>query len=107
MIINKTPHPVTILKDFIIMRTYPTSGETIRLSMCTVPAGELEDGTPLTRTEFGEAEGMPEFQPDAGIFYIVSQLVKNAFPERTDFLVPTEIVRDYNGSVIGCRSLGI
>ena len=41
-----------------------------------------------------------------GVFYIVSQLVKNALPDRTDLLVPAEVVRDGNGNIIGCKSLG-
>ena len=40
-------------------------------------------------------------------YYIVSQLIKSALPKRVDLLVPAEVVRDDNGNIIGCRSLGI
>ena len=40
-------------------------------------------------------------------FYIVSQLVKSALPNRSDLLVPAEMVRDEKGMIIGCKSLGI
>ena len=40
-------------------------------------------------------------------FYIVSQLVKSALPNRSDLLVPAEMVRDEKGAIIGCKSLGL
>ena len=40
-------------------------------------------------------------------FYIVSQLVKSALPNRSDLLVPAEMVRDEKGAILGCRSLGL
>ena len=40
-------------------------------------------------------------------FYIVSQLVKSALPNRSDLLVPAEMVRDEKGVILGCKSLGI
>lgn len=38
------------------------------------------------------------------IYYIVSMLVKQANPDRTDLLTPNESVRDDKGRIIGCRS---
>ena len=70
-----------------------------------VTAGTLEDGTHLTRTVFGEPEGLPAYEE--GTFYIVSQIVKSALPYRTDLLVPAEMVRDAAGNVVGCKSLGL
>lgn len=104
-VINKTPHQVHILGlNNQIIRTYPKGNSQIRLAMKVVQDVPLPDGTPTSRTEFGKAEGLPEFQDN--VFYIVSQLVKNALPERTDLLVPTEIVRSNEGVIVGCRSLG-
>jgi hypothetical protein len=40
-------------------------------------------------------------------YFIVSQLIKSAFPDRHDLLVPAEVVRDSDGNIIGCKSLGI
>ena len=106
MIINKTPHPVNIVdSDGNNIRTYPKGEGIIRLASGTEPAGELADGTPLTRTVFGEAVGLPAYEK--GTFYIVSQIVKSALPERTDLLVPAEVMRDASGNIVGCRSLGL
>jgi len=102
---NMTPHPITILDESNnVIRSIPSDG-LIRLKANVVFAGFTVDGVNITKTEFGEPEGLPDYE--FGKFYVVSQLVKNAFPERSDLLVPAEVVRDENGSVIGCRSLGI
>ena len=105
MIINKTPHPVNIVGlDGSIARVYERDATPIRLKQTVVEDVPLPDGTPTTRTVFGEPEGLPDFVE--GTFYIVSQLVKSALPGRDDLLVPAEVVRDGEGNIIGCKSLG-
>jgi len=100
-----TPHPITILDESNnIIRSIPSDG-LIRLKTSTVSAGFTVDDVNITKTQFGEPQGLPNYE--LGKFYVVSQLVKNAFPEREDLLVPAEVVRDENGQIIGCRSLGI
>lgn len=83
--------------------TFP-KGETIpRLSVKTVGAGPI--GTiPTSVTQLGDLENLPE--KVEGVYLIVSQLVKNAAPERTDLLVPAEVYRDESGNIVGCKSLG-
>ena len=107
-ITNLTPHDVNIVRKVTKevkwhVATFPSEG-TVRLSTEIVSEGELL-GIPLTRTKFGEPEGLPNFKQ--GRFYIVSQLVKSALPDRTDLLVPAELVRDEKGNIIGCCSLGV
>lgn len=104
-VINKTPHAVHIIDESgHVVRTYEKGESQIRLAVKTVQDVPLLDGTPTSRTNFGEPEGLPNFKK--GTFYIVSQLVKNALPDRKDLLVPAEVVRDDNGNIIGCKSLG-
>lgn len=106
MIINKTPHPVMILDgNNATIMTIPAcpSDALIRLKAETVQDEPIE-GVHTTRTVFGEPTGLPEFSKN--VFYVVSQIVKSALPERTDLLVPAEVVRDKAGTIIGCRSLG-
>ena len=101
---NLTPHPVNICNNAgDIVRVFQSEG-LVRLKATTVVAGEI-DGIPVTKTEFGQVEGLPEFQE--GVFIVVSQLVKNALPSRFDLLVPAEVVRDEKGNIIGCKSLGL
>ena len=102
---NFTPHPIHIVgADGVVTKTIQSSG-LIRLKATTVGTGMTVDGVPVTTTQFGEPEGLPEFVD--GVFYIVSQLVKSALPQRKDLLVPAEVVRDPNGNILGCKSLGI
>jgi len=104
-IVNKTPHAVNIInQNNQVVRTYQKGDSQIRLAVKIVQDVPLVDGTPTSRTNFGEPEGLPDFKEDT--FYIVSQLVKSALPERTDLLVPAEVVRDEKGNIVGCKSLG-
>jgi len=104
MIINKTPHNVNIIVNGEIVKTFHPSGDIIRVEQEILPEDDIE-GIPITRSIFGKVEDLPEFYP--GTFYIVSQMVKNALPMRKDLLVPVETVRNEEGIIIGCRSLGI
>jgi len=100
---NFTPHPINICNNAgEVIRVIQPEG-LVRLKAVTVPAGEI-DGVPVTKTEFGQPEGLPEFQE--GVFIVVSQLVKTALPARSDLLVPAEVVRDEKGNIVGCKSLG-
>lgn len=100
---NMTPHSVTICDDAgNIVRTFESEGS-IRLQAVIQQAGQV-DGVRITRTTF-RADTLPTAQE--GVYFIVSQMVKNACPDRIDFLVPTEMVRDANGQIIGCKSLGV
>jgi len=104
-VVNKTPHAVHIVdENSQVVRTYEKGDGQIRLAVTTVQDVPLVDGTPTSRTNFGEPEGLPEFKQ--GTFYIVSQLVKSTLPDRIDLLVPAEVVRDEKGNIIGCKSLG-
>lgn len=103
-ITNMTPHAVHIVDaSGMILRTIPASGNVVRLSVTTGNLGEW-DGVPLTKTIFGEPVGLPDFVDDT--LLIVSQLVKNALPSRHDLVVPAEVVRNADGVIVGCQSLG-
>ena len=102
-ILNMTPHPVNIIdeENKVILSIQPTG--LVRLKAITVKKDSI-NGIPTSSTEFGQPDGLPDFS--FGTFIIVSQLVKSALPQRTDLLVPAEVVRDKEGNIIGCRSLG-
>lgn len=118
-IINMTPHSVELVEwhdnpvsgnpYLVKLHSFPASGNTIRLKAETVKAGDIEiqEGfsIPLTKTVFSEPIGLPEYRE--GTYYIVSQLVKTALPNRNDLLVPAEVVRDEKGIILGCLSFGI
>lgn len=101
-VMNLTPHTVNIVTESGII-DYPASGRIARVSARTQVIGKLGN-IPITRTVYGEVEGLPE--PEEGVIYIVSSLVAQRVPERTDVFVPSESVRDDQGRIIGCKSLG-
>ena len=104
-ILNFTPHPIVVVDaEGTQLKNFPSVGS-IRLKAETQPTGESVEAVPFTRTVFGEPEGLPE--QTEGVFLIVSQLVKTALPSRTDLVVPAEVVRDAEGKILGCRSLGV
>ena len=105
--VNMTPHSVIILDDKNnVIKEIEASGKLIRLASETKEIKVLDNGIKLSKTCFGEPEGLPK-EIKSGTFYIVSQLVKSALPNRADLLVPAEVIRDKEGNIIGCRSLGI
>ena len=104
-IINLTPHDVNIVSEDKII-TIEAFKIVARCAQINQRIGEIETNKgsiPLSRTQFGEVENLPE--QDEDVLYIVSRLVKDACPERPDLLVPNEIVRDETGRIVGCESL--
>lgn len=103
-LVNLTPHRVTVINDGNEVMTIEASGVVARCKTDTVIVGSI-NGVPITRTVFGDVEGLPE--ASTGVFYIVSAIVKNARPDRSDLLVPVGVVKDDEGRIVGCTSLGI
>lgn len=105
-IINKTPHQVYILdkEDHSIVKVFPKSKGMIRVKEIVKNLEDIE-GISITSTSWSKTIDVPDYKQ--GIYYIVSQLVKNAMPNRKDFLVPKGAVRDSEGNVIGCTTLDI
>lgn len=97
MFINLTPHTVNIVNGPSI----PSTG-IARCSTTSTNVGEHE-GITLTCVTYGAVEGLPE--PQEGVIYIVSALVRAAVPNRRDVASPGELARDSAGNVIGCRNL--
>lgn len=103
-IVNTTPHNVNICDDNgDVINTFPKSPFPIRLSMTSNNVGDL-DGIPLMNVSYGDTD-LPSVQNN--VFYIVSALLKQSFPDRQDLLVPHDIVRDNDGNIIGCKSFSI
>ena len=103
-IVNLTPHAITFVNNEgnAIMTVQP-SGTVARVKTGTIMTGEF-CGIPVTATEYGDIENLPE--REEGTIYIVSSLVAQRCPEREDVFIPNESVRDEQGRIIGCKSLG-
>jgi hypothetical protein len=103
-IVNLTPHSISLYN--VRTGAYDSiapSGTLARVSSATVSCGTVGDYA-LTATSYGVVEGLPNPQPDT--IYVVSSLVAQRVSDRTDVFVPNESVRDEQGRIIGCKSLG-
>jgi hypothetical protein len=103
-IVNLTPHSITFVgEDGNILLKVEPSGALARVQATIVATGDTVCGIPITKTRFGEVEGLPE--PEEGTTFVVSRMVAESMPGRSDLLIPNESVRDEGGNIIGCRSL--
>jgi len=102
-IINLTPHEVRLVDDEgNTIAVFPSEG-VVRLSEHREKIAEI-NGISVYKKTFGAAELPPQKE---GVYYIVSLPVAQAFPERDDFLIPDQLVRDEKGRVIGARSFAV
>lgn len=105
MIVNLTPHSITFVDACgNVIKTVEPSGQVARVTAKTVSISEV-DGIPITTTAFGDIEGLPA--PNGKDVYVVSSIVAQRCRNRDDVFVPSESVRDGDGRIIGCRSLGV
>ena len=58
----------------------------------------------MKQVVYGESN-LPDYEE--GVYYIVSALVANAYPERKDLLMVNETIRDDDGRIIGCKSFAV
>ncbi len=104
-IINLTPHEINLFE------TSTTTSPTTTIQPTSPPARVSTTTTftrmlgvaRITKTVFGEVQNLPE--PQEGVIYIVSRIVRTACPNRNDLFYPNELVRDGKGNIIGCQSL--
>lgn len=106
MIINLTPHDITITNSKTV--TIKPSG----LARCEETSEEIkvvEDWIPVFKTTYGKVSGLPE--PKENTIYVVSarvaQALKETNPERTDVMIPAKTLRDSEGNIIGCTGLSV
>lgn len=108
-LINLTPHLITVVikrEAITEEHQFVASGRIARVATVREVIETVDSGgylIPVTRVRFAAVEGLPETVP--GVGYIVSSIVAQAVPERTDVFVPDDLIRDTEGRVVGCRSL--
>lgn len=103
-IINLTPHRIDIVNsDGVIIFSIPPSNNSLParlpeteeiVGIVTINGMDI----PIVRKNWGSIE-LPE--PQEGTLFIVSNIVKQAFPHRRDLITPITM-RDNNGQIIGC-----
>lgn len=100
-LVNLTPHALNIYTSSGVINVAP-SGAVARVAVSSETAGSFE-GVSLSRTTTGEVEGLPP--PEEGTLYIVSMIVRQAVPWRTDVASPGALIRDEKGQPKGCDGL--
>jgi len=93
--VNCTPHDVNIVGG----ETFKRSGIVPRVAEIVDKIGEA-GGIPIFYKSFGKTENLPE--PESHTLLIVSVMVAQANPDRTDLVVPN-VVRNDEGQIIGCN----
>lgn len=95
-IVNLTPHPVVVAGV-----TIPSTG-VVRLEEKSEDAGVIA-GIPIVKKKFGIPQGLPD--EEEGIYIIVSRLVFDALPYRSDLLAIGDAIRDGEGRIVGAGNL--
>lgn len=119
MVINCTPHDVVtygvtscMLQDgrpYIReegeeypepLRVYPAAKEPARVILERKLVGAVDGRILIYRWFTEDIVNLPE--PKTDTYYIVSKMVAQACPERTDLIFPGTVVRNGSGDVVGC-----
>jgi len=106
---NLTPHSIVIEdKSGTLITILPTPNFCPRIEIKTTLIKHIGN-IPIFTTTYGKIVDLPyESTSSQGVHlnsYIVSRLVKNACPNRKDFLCPVGLLRDDKGNVTGCTGL--
>jgi len=109
-LINTRNHDIVIMNanNEVILCIKPHKDYQVTVATFPIDSGIRVKGfdwIPITVTKFGDPINLPPMTAD--VKYIVSKQVKQALPNRSDLLVPSELVRDECNIVIGCKSLGM
>ena len=94
-IINLTPHSICAAGRPAIL----PSGEIARVNARTTQTGDI-NGIPIMETKVTGIHGVPPVAKDT--LYIVPTMVRQLTPDRKDLVSPAKLLRDKNGSVVGC-----
>ena len=111
VLVNKTPHPVTLVLENDAKITLAPVLPIPRVSSHNVVTATYaitdDSGVEHTITReapvFGEVVDLPE--PQEGVLYIVSMLVAARAVGRNDLVSPGRQLRNEAGQVIGCAGL--
>ena len=103
-LINLTGHDVKLIDRNGKSRIITPDGK-IRVRYTTHEFGNIDTQygeIPLTKNFYHRVKDIPE--PVEGVYYLVSRLIAEVYPERHDFLIINGLVRD-GQIIVGCKSL--
>ena len=88
-VVNLTAHTVRIWTRHGVNRAYSLSGGVARVVERRANTGRSVNGAPLYTVEL-HVEGMPD--PGRCVWFIVTDAVRRALPERQDVITPVDFV---------------
>ena len=106
-LINLCPHDITI----DIGRGYfvvPKAKKPLRLQEQRSQVDNLDIGSnvvPVYKMSFALNDKLPNKRRNT--YYIVSAVVKQACGHRKDIIVPSDLVRNERGEILGCKSFTV
>lgn len=101
VLINVTPHTITVSRDGRPDLVIPPSGVVARVETTTERVGEVS-GIAIVTSDRGEVVDLPPGIP--GVSYVASAMVRVA-DERLDVLSPGALIRGLDGRPVGCDGL--
>ena len=117
-IVNLCPHPLQVQDINGQIITIPPTGIVMRVSTTKINVGMVETDAgsfTLRRSSFGPIEliegqktcevfGADPYAFDENSLHVVSSLVLDRIPKTHQalFLAPDDLVRDANGTIVGC-----
>lgn len=107
IIVNLTPHAVTVLPQAGGAVTFQSNGTVARIREITGPETWLATDAgrvPIQQVTYADhVDGLPD--PSPGVLYLVSRVTAAAV-RRADLVFPQGEIRDDDGQIVGCRALG-
>jgi len=99
---NLTPHPINLVRNSETLSI--PNGEVIpRVGMVNKSAKIIAGLVPIRSYKLTEVDNLPRQENDT--YLIVSRMVAEALPNRTDLLFPDRLIRDGSGNIVGCKGL--
>lgn len=107
-LVNLTPHDVVVFDGTRAAVHVPVAGSEARIVESRTaldPIAYSGEYLSVFAVHYADrAVGLPD--PIEGTTFLVSRITAQAMDHRADLLFPLDEVRDNNGRIIGCRSLG-
>jgi len=97
---NATPHKINVFLSNGSVKTIEPCGKVPRIEFEECFVRTINDIDIVTTISLGLID-TPNKEPNT--LFIVSRVVAS-FSNRTDFIVPNNLVRDNNNKIIGCRN---
>jgi hypothetical protein len=107
-LVNLTPHRLVVIAGIDATTPRAPDGPSARIE-------ELRGAPAILNTDLGPLPVVPVTyadrivnlpDPALGVRYVVSRVTAIAAATRDDVLFPLDEVRDADGAIVGCRSLG-